>query len=281
VASYQVRKFKDRLFSILGLLCVIIAILPLGSILLEVIIKGAPQISWAFLTQIPGAEGQSVGGIGPAIQGTLILIGLTSLFGIPVGIMSGVFLAEYGDNKYASLMRIFNDVLTEFPSIVAGVTVFLAVVIYFGHFSPIAGSLALSFILIPIIARTTEESIKLVPNSLREASSALGVRRWRTTVSIVMQAARAGLITGSLLAVARIAGESAPLIMTTLGNQYFFQGFTQPMDALPLRIWRDALQPYPDIQAAGWGAAFVLIAMVLTINVGVRLVARGRGGFRR
>ncbi|MDA4127166.1 MAG: phosphate ABC transporter permease PstA [Thaumarchaeota archaeon] len=279
--SYRLRRFKDRLFSILGLLCVIIAVIPLGSILLEVIVRGAPVINWNFLTQTPGAEGQSVGGIGPSIQGTLILIGLTSLFGIPIGIMSGVFLAEYGHNKFASLMRLFNDVLTEFPSIVAGVTVFLAVVLYFGHFSPLAGSIALSFILIPIVARTTEESIKLVPNSLREASAALGVRRWRTTVSIVIQAAKAGLITGSLLAVARIAGETAPLIMTVLGNSYFFQGFGQPIDALPLRIWRDALQPYPDIQAAGWGAAFVLIAVVLTINIGVRLVARGRHGFGR
>jgi phosphate transport system permease protein len=277
--NYKVRRFKDRLFSVLGLVCVVAALLPLGSILLEVIVRGAPEISWAFLTQTPGAEGGSVGGIGPAIQGTLILIGLTGLFGIPIGIMSGVFLAEYGDNKYASLMRLFNDVLTEFPSIVAGVTVFLTVVIYFGHFSPIAGSLALSFILIPIVARTTEESIKLVPNSLREASSALGVRRWRTTMSVVIQAARAGLITGSLLAVARIAGESAPLIMTTLGNSYYFEGFNQPMDALPLRIWRDALQPYPDIQAAGWGAAFVLIAIVLIINIGVRLATRRRSGF--
>lgn len=279
MASYRVRRFKDRLFSVLGVACVVLALLPLGSILFEVIVRGAPEISWAFLTQVPGAEGQTVGGIGPAIQGTLILIGLTSLFGIPVGIMSGVFLAEYGDNKYASLMRLFNDVLTEFPSIVAGVTIFLAFVIYFGHFSPLAGALALSFILIPIVARTTEESIKLVPNSLREASSALGVRRWRTTVSVVIQAARAGLVTGSLLAVARIAGESAPLIMTTLGNSYYFQGFNQPMDALPLRIWRDALQPYPDIQNAGWGAAFVLIAMVLMINIGVRLATRRRSGF--
>jgi len=281
LAQYRVRKAKDRLFSFLGLLCVIVAILPLGSILIEVIIRGAPQLSLAFLTQTPGVEGQSVGGIGPAIQGTLVLVGLTSLLGVPVGIMSGVFLAEYATSRYATLMRLFNDVLTEFPSIVAGVTVFLTVVLLFGHFSPIAGSLALSFILIPIVARTTEESIKLVPNSMREASAALGVRRWRTTVSVIIQAARSGLVTGALLALARIAGETAPLIMTVLGNQYFFQGFDRPIDALPLRIWRDALQPYPDIQAAGWGAALVLIIIVLTINIGVRFASRGRIRVRR
>jgi len=276
LSRYSVRRFKDRLFWFLGLACVVAAVLPLASILVEVVIRGAPQLSWDFLTQTPGAPGQDVGGIGPAVEGTIILIALTSAFGIPIGVLSGVFLAEYGNNRFATAMRLFNDVLTEFPSIVAGVTVFLAVVLALGHFSPLAGATALSFILIPIVARTTEESVKLVPTSLREASSALGVRRWRTMVSVVISAARAGLITGSLLAVARIAGETAPLIMTVLGNQFYFQGWDKPMDALPLRIWRDALQPYVSIQDAGWGAALVLVMIVLTINVGVRLASRGR-----
>jgi phosphate transport system permease protein len=280
MASYLVRKFKDRLFFVLGLACVIFAVLPLGSILVEVVARGLPLLSWSFLTQTPGSPGTGVGGIGPAIQGTLILISLTGAFGITIGILSGVFLAEYGNNRFATLMRLFNDVLTEFPSIVAGVTVFLSVVLYFGNFSPVAGSLALSFILVPIVARTTEESIKLVPNSLREASAALGVRRWRTTVSIILAAAPAGLITGALLGIARIAGETAPLIMTVLGNSYYFQGWDKPMDALPLRIWRDALQPYPDSQAAGWGAALVLVVIVLMVNVGVRLATRKRKSTR-
>ncbi len=272
--SYRVRKLTDKVFWGLGLLSVVAAILPLGSIILEVVIKGAPVLSWGFLTSPPGVPGEGVGGIGPAIEGTLILIGLTASFGITIGVLSGVFLAEYGRNRLAVLMRFINDVLTEFPSIVAGVTVFLSVVLLFGNFSPIAGSLALSFILIPIVARTTEESIKLVPNSIREASAALGVPKWRTTVSVVISAARSGLVTGALLGIARIAGETAPLIMTVLGNQYFFQGWNRPIDALPLRIWRDALQPYPDSQAAGWGAALVLIIMVLAINIGVRLISR-------
>jgi phosphate transport system permease protein len=278
MTSYAYRKFKDKFFFVLCLGCVIIAILPLLSILFEVVVRGAPQLSIQFVTQPAGVIGQSAGGIGPAIQGTLILIGLTSLIGIPLGIMSGIYLAEYGNNKYAAAIRMFNNVLTEFPSIVVGVTVFVVVVLALGHFSPLAGAIALSFILIPIVARTTEESLKLVPNSIREASLALGVHKWRTTVSIVLPAAKAGLITGILLAVARIAGETAPLIMTILGNQNFFQGFSQPMDALPLRIWRDALLPYPNYQAQGWGAALVLILIVLSLNIGVRVASRGRLG---
>jgi len=280
MSNYALRKFKDKLFFFLGIVCVVVAVIPLGSILLEVIVKGAPELSISFLTQPPGVVGQSAGGIGPAIQGTLILIGMTSLIGIPIGILSGIYLAEYGNNAYGTLMRMFSDVLTEFPSIVVGVTIFLAFVLAVGHFSPLAGAFALSFILIPIVSRTTEESLKLVPNSIREASLALGIRRWRTTLSVVLTAAKAGLITGALLAVARIAGETAPLIMTVLGNQYFFQGFNEPIDALPLRIWRDALQPYPAFIAQGWGAALVLILIVLTINVGVRVASRGRRGFR-
>jgi phosphate transport system permease protein len=279
MTSYAYRKFKNKLFFALSLGCVIVAVLPLISILIEVIARGAPQLNIQFITQPVGVIGsQSAGGIGPAIQGTLILIVLTSLIGIPLGVMSGIYLAEYGNNKYASTIRTFNDVLTEFPSIVVGITVSLVVVLTLGHYSPIAGAIALSFILIPIVARTTEESLKLVPNSVREASLALGVHRWRTTVSVVLPSAKSGLITGTLLAVARIAGETAPLIMTILGNQYFFQGFNQPMDALTLRIWRDSLSPYPNFQAQGWGAALVLILIVLSLNIGVRVASRGRLG---
>ena len=276
--SYAYRKFIDRLFYLITLACVVVSVAPLVSILIEVIIRGAPQLSLQFLTQPAGVIGQSSGGIGPALQGTLILIVLTSLIGLPFGIASGIYLAEYGDNKYAKLMRVFNNVLTEFPSIVVGITAFIVIVLTFGHFSPIAGAVALSFILIPVVARTAEESLKLVPYSIREASLALGVPKWRTIVSVVLPSARGGIVTGALLAVARIAGETAPLIMTILGNQNFFQGFNQPMDALPLRIWRSSLLPYPNFQAQGWGAALVLILVVLTINIGVRLASRGRLG---
>jgi phosphate transport system permease protein len=272
VTNYSFRKFKNRLFFILCAACVVIALVPLISILYEVVSRGAPQLSINFLIQR-----DADGGIGPAIQGTLILIGLTSVIGIPVGVLSGVYLAEFGNNKYAASIRTVNDVLTEFPSIVVGITVFGVVVLgIIGSYSPLAGAVALSFILIPVVARTTEESLKLVPDSVREAALALGVHKWRTTLSVVLPAAKGGLVTGTLLAIARIAGETAPLIMTVLGNSYFFQGFSSPMDALPLRIWRDSLQPYANLQAQGWGAALVLILIVLSLNIAVRVASRGR-----
>jgi phosphate transport system permease protein len=279
--SYAYRKFKDRLFFFLGIACVVLAVVPLGSILLEVVTKGLPLLNLTFLASTPGIGNGSIGGIGPAIQGTLILIGLTSLIGIPLGVVSGIYLAEYGSTRYAHLMRTLNDVLTEFPSIVVGLTVFIIVVLREGvslglGFSPLSGAIALSFILIPIVARTTEEAIKLVPNALREASLALGVRRWRTTISIVLSVAKAGLVTGVLLAIARVAGETAPLILTVLGNTHFFQGFNEPIAALPLQIYSDALAPDPGIQSRAWGAALVLILVVLSINIAVRLASRGR-----
>jgi len=272
LSSYRFRNFKNMLFYMLCLLCVVIAIVPLLSILYEVIVRGAPEINLNFLA----ADGLH-GGIGPAIQGSLILIGLTSLIGIPLGILSGVYLAEFGNNKYASWMRTTNDILTEFPSIVVGITAYSIIVVgLIGTYSPFAGAIALSFMLIPIVARTTEESMKLVPNSVREASMALGAHRWRTILSVVLPSAKGGLITGTLLAVARVAGETAPILLTILGNSYFFQGFNQPMDALPLRIFLNSRMPQPEVQAQAWGASLVLILIVLTLNIGVRLASRGR-----
>lgn len=267
--SYSFRKFKNKLFFILCFICVIIAIIPLLSILVETIIRGASQINLKFLT----ANIQQ-GGIGPSIQGTLIMIGLTSLFGIPVGILSGVYLSEYGNNKYASMLRVINNILTQFPSIVIGITAFAMIITYVTRtYSPLAGAVALAFMLIPIVARTTEESLKLVPNSVREASLALGVHKWRTIISVILPAAGSGLITGALIGIARIAGETAPLIFTILGNSFFFQGFSAPMDALPLRIFLNSRQLSAEIQAQAWGAALLLILIVLALNISVRIVS--------
>jgi phosphate transport system permease protein len=270
--SYRLRKFKNRFFFVLCIVCVVVAIIPLLSILFEVIVRGAGQINWQFLT-----ANSLHGGIGPAIQGTLIIIGLTSLVGVPVGILSGIYLAEFGENKYGSLVRTVNNILTEFPSIVVGITAFTLIVLgVTGTYSPLAGAIALSFILIPIVARTTEESLKLVPNAAREAALALGAHKWRSTFSVVLPAARGGMVTGTLLAVARIAGETAPLLFTILGNNYFFQGFNQPMDALPLRIFSNSRQPSPELQAQAWGAALILILIVLALNISVRVASRGK-----
>jgi phosphate transport system permease protein len=274
-SNYLFRKFKNRLYYVLCLICVIVAVVPLASILFEVISRGASQINIAFLT-----SNALTGGIGPAIQGTLIIVALTSVIGIPIGILSGIYLSEFGENRYASSMRTVNNVLTEFPSIVVGITVFSIIIAGITHtYSPVTGAIALSFILIPIVARTTEEALKLVPNASREAALALGAHKWRSTFTVVLPAARSGMVTGTLLAVARIAGETAPLLFTILGNNFFFQGFNAPMDALPIRIFLNSRSPFLEVQAEAWGAALILILIVLALNIGVRVASRGK--FRR
>lgn len=275
------RLMVDKAVRIVVFACVIIAIIPLGSILLEVFKNGAAAISYEFLTEVPGAVGTGDGGIGPAIQGTLIIIGLSSLIGVPIGVMSGVFLSEYGDNKLAKNIRFFNDVFMEFPSIVMGIFAFLVIVLILGHFSIWAGAFALSLIMFPIVARTTEESLKMVPMTYREAGTALGLKKWVITTRIVISAAKNGMITGILLSVSRIGGETAPLIMTILGSSQFFSGMDVPMDALPLRIWRLSLLPYDSAQLQGWGAALVLIIIILGINLGVRYYFSSKKGKQR
>ena len=264
------RLLVDKIVRAIVLSCVIIAIIPLGSILVEVFKNGAAAISIEFLTEVPGSVGTGEGGIGPAIQGTLIIIGMSSLIGVPIGVLSGIFLAEFGDNKLARSVRFFNDVFMEFPSIVLGIFAFLVIVLVLGHFSVWAGAFALSLIMFPIVARTTEESLKMVPLTYREAGMALGLKRWVVIIRIVLSAAKSGLVTGVLLSVARIGGETAPLIMTILGSSLFFSDFDSPMDSLPLRIWRLSLLPYDSAQLQGWGAALVLILIILAINLAVR-----------
>jgi phosphate transport system permease protein len=276
------RLIVDRIAMAMVFGCVIVAIIPLGSILVEVFKNGISALSIEFLTQPPGAIGTGEGGIGPAIQGTMIIIGMSSLIGVPIGLLSGIYLAEFGDNKLARIIRFFNDVFMEFPSIVLGIFAFLTIVLILGHFSLWAGAFALSLIMFPIVARTTEESLKLVPLTYREAGLALGLKKWVITLRIVFSAAKSGMVTGILLAVARIGGETAPLIMTVLGSSQFFSGFDAPMDALPLRIWRLSLLPYDSAQVQGWGAAVVLIMIILAINIGVRYyfaTKSKRGGF--
>ncbi|PJC50758.1 MAG: phosphate ABC transporter, permease protein PstA [Nitrosopumilales archaeon CG_4_9_14_0_2_um_filter_34_16] len=272
------RLLVDKAVRIIVFACVIIAIIPLGSILVEVFKNGISAISYEFLTATPGSIGSGKGGIGPAIQGTLIIIGLSSLIGVPIGVMSGIYLSEYGDNKLARFIRFFNDVFMEFPSIVLGIFAFLVIVLILGHFSVWAGAFALSLIMFPIVARTTEESLKMVPITYREAGIALGLKKWVITFRIVISAAKSGMITGILLSVSRIGGETAPLIMTILGSSQFFSSMDVPMDALPLRIWRLSLLPYDSAQLQGWGSALVLIIIILGINLGVRYYFANKTG---
>lgn len=276
--NVEKRLVVDKAVRIIVFACVIIAIIPLGSILVEVFKNGIAAISYEFLTETPGAIGSGEGGIGPAIQGTLIIIGLSSLIGVPIGVMSGIYLAEYGDNRLARSIRFFNDVFMEFPSIVLGIFAFLVIVLLLGHFSVWAGAFALSLIMFPIVARTTEESLKMVPMTYREAGTALGLKKWVITFRIVISAAKSGMITGILLSVSRIGGETAPLIMTILGSSQFFSSMDVPMDALPLRIWRLSLLPYDSAQLQGWGSALVLIFIILGINLGVRYYFANKKG---
>lgn len=277
-ANVKNRLLVDKVMMGVVLACVLVAITPLLWILGTLFYGGAEALSWEFLTEEPGAVGTGIPlAIGPAIQGTLIIIGLSSIIGIPIGIMGGIYLAEFGGNWFSKQIRFFMDVFMEFPSIVLGVFAFLAIVLLLGHFSIWAGAFALSLIMFPIVARATEEALKMVPWTIREAGAALGLRKWIVTLKVILPAAKNGIITGVLLSVSRVGGETAPLIMTILGSSQFFGGLDSPMDALPLRIWRFSLQPYDEARLAGWGAALVLVLIILAIHIGVRYWFMQRG----
>ena len=273
------RKRKvNKVVTALCIICVGLAIVPLISILIEVIINGVQALSIEFLTQRPGSMLSGKGGIGPAIQGTLITVGIASIIAAPVGVLAGIYLAEFaGNGPFPHAIRFFNDVLTGLPSIVLGIVGYIVIVLVMGSFSVWAGSFALSIIMIPIVVRVTEESLKVVPNSVREAGYSLGIPKWKITLHVTLKTAFSGILTGIVLGISRIAGETAPLIMTILGTSLFFTGFGEPVDALPLRIWRLASQPYESAHTQGWGAALILILIVLLFSVTLRFLAARKG----
>lgn len=273
------RKRKvNKVVTVLCIICVGLAIVPLGSILIEVIKNGVPALSIEFLTQRPGSMLSGKGGIGPAIQGTLITVGIASIIAAPVGVLAGIYLAEFaGNGPFPHAIRFFNDVLTGLPSIVLGIVGYIVIVLVMGSFSVWAGSFSLSIIMIPIVVRVTEESLKVVPNSVREAGHSLGIPKWKITLHVTLKTAFSGILTGIVLGISRIAGETAPLIMTILGTSLFFTGFGEPVDALPLRIWRLASQPYESAHTQGWGAALMLILIVLLFSVTLRFLAARKG----
>jgi phosphate transport system permease protein len=272
------RKTMNNLITALLFCFVVIAIVPLGSILIEVIKNGVGAFSFEFLFETPGSIGSGGGGIGPAIQGTLLVVAFATLIGAPVGILAGVYLSEYSNSSraFAYVLRLFNDVLTGIPSIVIGIAGYITLVLTLGSFSILAGAFVLSIIMIPIIARVSEETLKLVPNNLREAGYGLGLPKWKVVYHIVIKGSKSGIVTGIVLAISRITGETAPLIMTILGTSLFFSGFNSPVDALPLRIWRLASQPYPSAHEQGWGAALLLILIVLSLSIALRMFAQQR-----
>jgi len=279
--KYKKRLFVDKLVTLFTIICVISAIIPLGSILLEVIKNGASAISFEFLTQSQGSIGSGSGGIGPAIQGTIIVVGLASLIATPIGVLTGIYLSEFAKGgTFPNVVRFFNDVLTGLPSIVIGIVGYVVIVLSIGSFSVLAGSISLSIIMMPIVVRVTEETLKIVPNSLREAGYSLGISKAKITLFIVLPSAKNGILTGIVIGISRIAGETAPLIMTILGTSLFFTGITGPVDALPLRIWRLASQPYESAHAFGWGSALILILMILALSVGLRILVQRRPSFK-
>jgi phosphate transport system permease protein len=275
--KYRKRMFVNKLVTISTIVCVIAAIVPLTSILIEVVKNGISAISYDFLTQPQGSIGSGTGGIAPAIQGTFIVVGLAAAIGTPVGLLTGIYLSEFAkEGRFSDAVRFFNDVLTGLPSIVIGIVGYVLIVLALGSFSVIAGALSLSIIMIPIVVRVTEETLKVVPYSLREAGHSLGLSKAKITLFIVLPAAKDGILTGIVVAISRIAGETAPLIMTILGTSLFFTGITGPVDALPLRIWRLASQPYESAHSFGWGSALVLILMILALSMGLRLLVQKR-----
>jgi phosphate transport system permease protein len=255
---------------------VILAIIPLFLILSEVILKGAPVISLQFLTNLPTPVNVPGGGVANAIEGSFVMVAIASLIALPIGVGAGIFLSEWGESGFSAAASFTNDVLAEFPSIVIGIFVYVVIVLTTHTFSAFAGAFALAIIMIPIVARTTEESLKLVPRSLREASMALGVSRWRTITQVVLSTGRGGLVTGILLAVARAAGETAPLLLTALGSTLALTSLLQPTAALPLLIYTYGISPFRDWQDKAWGAALVLVIVVLALNLTVKAITRGK-----
>lgn len=272
------RRGKSRVMVALMGIAVALAVLPLFFILGSLIIQGASSLSLDFFLNRPAPVGETGGGVAHAITGTLMIVGVASLVGVPVGIAAGLFASEYRGTKLAWVTRFVADVLNGTPSIVVGLLAWTWVVATQRHFSALAGSFALAFLMIPMVMRTTEELVRLVPDSLREAALALGYTRWRTTLVVVLRTALPGIVTGSLLSVARISGETAPLLFTALGSEYFSYDLDRPMAALPLVVYKYATGPYPEWHQLAWTASLVLIVVVLVLSIAARVVTAQRFG---
>ncbi len=272
------RRIVNYLMVSLTYAAAIVATLPLIFILVYLLKAGASSVNWNFFTKMPAPTGESGGGMANAIVGTGMIVLLASAVGLPVGIGAGLFLAENRGTKLAKIVRFLSDVLNGLPSIVLGIFAWQLLVRPFKHFSALAGGIALAAMMIPLVTRATEEMIRLVPVSMREAALALGYTKWRTSLSVVLRTALPGIVTGALVAVARIAGETAPLIFTAFGNQFWSVSPTQPIAALPLQIYTYAISPYDDWHAQAWAGALVLLGLVLVISLAARFVTRSRFG---
>lgn len=274
--SLFMRSLTDRAVTALCLAFTVLALLPLFSILYYVAVRGLGGINWAFFTELPKPVGETGGGAANAIVGSLELVGLACLYGIPPGVLAGIFLSEYGDGRLGKLVRFSADVLAGVPSITVGIFIYAVVVLRSGHFSAHAGGLALAVIMLPTVTRTTEELLRLVPAALREAALGLGVANWRTSVKVMLRTALPGVATGIMLAIARVFGETAPLLFTSFSNRFWADGLGEPTASLPVQIYTYAVSPYEDWHHQAWAAALVLVAFVLFLNVSARVIVRSR-----
>lgn len=270
------RKFKNALMQVLTGLCALLVVVPLGLIFYHVLKSGLGAVNWAFFTQLPKPVGEPGGGMANAIVGTFELLGLAALLGIPAGVLGGAFLSEYGGSKLNWSIRFAADVLNGVPSIIWGMVVYGLVVLPTKGFSAWAGGIVLGMMMVPLIMRTTEEVLRLVPVGYREAALALGIAQWRTILQIVVRTALKGIITGILLALGRVAGETAPLLFTAFGNRFWNHHLSDPIAALPLQVFNYAISPYEDWHRQAWAGALVLLLLVALINVSVRVLTRDR-----
>jgi phosphate transport system permease protein len=272
---HRYRKLKSDLMVGMTVLATVIALVPLFLVLGYLLDKGASSVNWDFFTKMPAPVGQPGGGMANAIVGTFELVGLAGLMGIPIGVGAGIYLVENRGRWLTHVIRFAADVMMGVPSIVIGIFGYAVLVRPIGGFSTLAGAVALAIIMIPLVTRTAEEMILLVPDELREAALALGVPRWRTTLSVVVRSAASGIATGVILAIARIAGETAPLLFTAFGNRFWSTSLTQPISSLTVQVYTYAISPFADWQRQAWAGALVLTAIVLALELGVRWVTRG------
>jgi phosphate transport system permease protein len=275
-AYHRWRKFKNALMQIITCVCALLVIAPLGLVFYHLLKSGFGSVNWDFFTQLPKPVGESGGGMANAIVGTFELLALAALMGVPVGVLGGIYLSEYGSSRLNWWIRLCADVLNGVPSIIWGMLVYALVVLPMHSYSAWAGGVALAMMMIPLIMRTTEEVLLLVPGGFREAALALGIARWRTSLQIVVRTALKGIVTGVLLALARVGGETAPLLFTALGNRFWNHRLSDPIAALPLQIFTSANSPYKDWHRQAWAGALVLLLLIAIINVGVRFLTRDR-----
>jgi len=268
--------WKSRAVTVVLVICALAVIAPLFLIIYFLLSKGVDSLNWNFFTQLPKPTGELGGGMANAIVGTLTLLLMATVLGVPFGIFGGIYLAEYGSDRANGWIRFAADVLNGVPSIVWGMVVYLILVVPFKTFSAYAGGVALGLMMVPLVMRTTEEVLILVPQSYREAALALGVARWKMIMVIVVRTALKGIATGVIVALARIAGETAPLLFTALGNTFWNNNLKEPIAALPLQIFAYAISPYDDWHRQAWAGALVLMALILALNITVRVLSRDR-----